>query len=123
MVSGTYLEKKGEAMLNDQGWLVHRTKNSKPIERGGHWISTSDNDILGAFDLLAIHPEHMTRLIQSTVYSHMSERKKKVDDRIPFSPCNTYLEVWAWEKKGRRWTHREFRRREPGDWKELGLEG
>lgn len=132
MGTGTDLEKRTEKALIELGYTTHRTHNSPPVFAHGRWISPADNDILGCFDCLAVAPYNLTRLVQSTVLAHVSERRHKVDACLPFNPHNVFVEVWGWHKVKRRWAVRVWRRMvsgptgvcasdagSPGIWQEL----
>ena len=120
MVKGSVLEVRAAEYLRNNGALVHRTHNSPPHNIGGRWVSPHDNDLFGAFDLLAIWPDHLGRLIQVTTLSNVAARRKKVDEKIPFDPGNIFVEVWAWTRKGRKGCFRVWRRMQVGTWTELG---
>jgi hypothetical protein len=119
MVRGSVLEVRAAEKLQGDGYLVHRTHNSPAIFTRGRWVSSHNNDILGAFDLLAISEEHLARLIQVTTLSNVSHRRKKVDSLITINPNNIFVEVWAWTRKGRTGQFRKWRRVQVGTWMEL----
>lgn len=119
MGKGTDLEKRTEKALIGMGYTVHRTHNSPPVFSRGRWLSSGDNDILGCFDCLAVAPDRLTRLVQSTTLSHVSHRRRKVDDRLPQKLLNVFVEVWGWRKIGGRWSPRIWRRVEPRVWNEM----
>lgn len=120
MTRGTDLEKRTEKALVSMGYLVHRTHNSRPVFSSGRWISPTKNDILGAFDCLAISHEYYTRLVQSTTLGHISHKKKKIDALIPWRVQGVCIEVWGWHKVKGRWVARVWRRGMSGEWLELG---
>ena len=108
---GAGLERKAKQLLEAAGYLVHRTVSSPPLVIKGKFISTSNNDVFGVFDLVAVAPWKSVRFIQVTVSSAVSARCKKVaavacmfptivvpgldvDGPQPPPPCT--VEVWGW---------------------------
>ena len=120
MTRGTDLEKRTEKSLVETGYLVHRTHNSAPVFSHGRWVSPAKNDILGAFDCLAIHQERVPRLVQSTTLSHISHKRKKIDTIVPFRVAHVRIEVWGWYKVKGRWHARIWLRSGPSEWVEMG---
>jgi hypothetical protein len=112
---GAELERRAIAILQAQGYLVHRTVRT-PFVIGGGFHRSHNNDIFGCFDLLAIrqtsalhHPARGMRCIQVTDITHVAKRQKKVASTVGdwFPTCMDYprrvrldlfvtREVWGW---------------------------
>jgi hypothetical protein len=97
---GNELEKRALRYLEGRGYVVERAQRTYfPIGPG--ILRSRRNDIFGAFDLLALHPEEAARLVQVSTASNRAKKRAKVDQflaahpRLGRSPHVGY-EVWVW---------------------------
>lgn len=93
---GSKIEAAAKRLLEQRGYLVHRTVRT-PTFVAGRFLS-HNNDVFGAFDLVAVHPDEPVLFVQVTVADQMSARRKKVEqvaDDFPVA-LHCLVEVWGW---------------------------
>jgi hypothetical protein len=86
-------------ILTRQGFLVDATKGS-PTWRHGKVVNCRNVDLFGGcIDLIAIHKDAPTKLVQVTTEHHMCDRKKKIVNSpgriLQKSGRFTTVEVWG----------------------------
>lgn len=93
--SGAVIERKAIARLHADGYAVERARTSTV------WIKGKPRnvhvDFFGAFDLIALHPQYGTLLIQVTTKAKMRERERKVAAAVDgfYNPLNAVAQVWG----------------------------
>lgn len=93
---GNRLELLAKTILKGKGYYVHRVEPARSMKTAYGWRSLGNNDLFGVFDLIAIHPHGMCKLIQVTTTStHATHRKHKIDDAIPVHIPDVNFEIWA----------------------------
>ena len=93
--SKALLEKEGYKVAIVERWNPHAKKRQ---------------DLFGFIDLLAIRPDE-TLAVQTTSYSHVSERLHKIaeHDNLPaVREAGWKIEVHGWHKKNNRWQCRRL---------------
>lgn len=97
---GSEIERRAKALLESQGYVVHRTIRTPIVKWGTTKILGShNNDVFGVYDLVARHTRTGScRFIQVTDSHNFGARQKKVErfcDPIP-KVLNVSDEVWGW---------------------------
>lgn len=77
-MKGRDFEKAVQARLEQQGWVVHRALPN--TGRRGLVFYTNSNDLFGCIDLVAVHPERGLWWIQCGTVSHISSKRKDVEE-------------------------------------------
>jgi len=88
-------ENTAKDILERQGYIVHRAIRSYVRPKGGKPFMRS-NDVFGCFDLIALTPKKIPRLIQITTANNFATKRKKIDQKFPFAIHGCDVEVWAW---------------------------
>lgn len=94
--TGTEVERIAIAILEDQGYKVHRTVRT-PVKVGKFFISQS-NDVFGCIDLIAKKKGERTRWVQVTKDKGIG-RKKKDLSQVPWDKDFDSVEVWIWKAR------------------------
>ena len=96
---GAELERKAMTLLMGWGYLVHRTVRTPIIKytpgQPPRIIGSHNNDVFGAFDLIATRPDGMA-FIQVTDTSNVAARRDKVEPVAKHLPKAVSVEVWGW---------------------------
>jgi hypothetical protein len=120
---GTAHEVRAKEILEAEGYLVHKTVHSSLFKTQYGWRRTAANDLLGCFDLLAIHPHRPPQLIQVTEDTKSSgssgNRKVKIDELVPFAPAMIGVQLWAWHGERRDQFFRVYVRDECVCWRKV----
>lgn len=88
--------------LRRDGWTAEVVERWNPHARVRH-------DLFGFVDVLALRGD-VTLGVQATSASNVSSRVRKIADSdlvAAVRAAGWQLEVWGWEKKGRRWECRK----------------
>lgn len=99
---GTALELKAMRGLQAAGYLVHRTVRNPIFSPTKGYVGSHNNDVFGAFDLVATHPLLGMRFIQVTTVEHIPDHQRKVEAVAPMFPTTVNVEVWGWVGGARR---------------------
>jgi hypothetical protein len=96
---GAQYEREAMAVLESQGWTVYRAgkvlqripaRDGKPA-----FSRSSQHDILGAFDLMAIKPGEPVRFVQVSVKAAGWDKRKQVASVLPVLPLeHCDAEIW-----------------------------
>lgn len=94
---GTRLERQALEELEKDGWRVHRTVRNPIFSPQKGFVGSHNNDVFGAFDLVAAKRDAPLAFIQVTVGDAVGARQAKVEtvaDSFPDEHCR--VEVWGW---------------------------
>jgi hypothetical protein len=96
---GAQYEREAMAVLESQGWTVYRAgkvlmripaRDGKPA-----FSRSSQHDILGAFDLMAIKPGEPVRFVQVSTKTQGWDKRKQVASVLPVLPLeHCDAEIW-----------------------------
>ena len=115
--AGARFVKKVEDHYRSLGYAVQRAgRTLKRFPKGGRWIVlTQQEDLFGAFDLIATHQEgiHFAQVTIGTG-ARISDRKKKVEAAAELFPPYVFMELWTrpgrgemkcetWRKENKAW--------------------
>lgn len=102
--AGARFQKKVEDYYKARGYAVQRAgKVVKRFPKAGKWVTiTAQEDMFGAFDLMAVHPQNGIHMIQATMGgpSAISSRRNKVDGISELFPSSVFLELWTRPERG-----------------------
>ena len=85
------IRKKAIELLNKSNWVCWFPKK----------IKFQETDIFGCYDILAVKKNKL-RFIQITTLSNLSARRKKIEKFLISNEVNILSEVWAYDKKKRK---------------------
>lgn len=92
---GAAIERKAIAILERQGFLVHRAIRT-PFTRAPGRFGSNSNDVFGVADIVALKAGEPVRFVQCTVPAHRSAKRKKLEPVARRSdPETASFEVWS----------------------------
>jgi hypothetical protein len=98
--AGAIIERKAIAILEAEGWLVHRAVRT-PFTRAPGRFGSNSNDVFGCFDLVAVrfggwNGKHATRFIQVGRKHDRRAKERKARPVADRMDCdNVGPEVWG----------------------------
>lgn len=100
-LSGFQVEDLAAAVLEDRGWRVHVAKPERRRIQDGHTVEYDQQyDLLGDWDLLAVHPREGIMMVQVTRDAeNVSQKMAEICQREPRYPVeahNSSFWFWVW---------------------------
>ena len=90
---GNEYEKAAVALLEADGWFIHRAQRTS-YQRAGIWRS-NNNDVFNIFDLVAVRVGERVRFIQVTDTGHMDKKRVKMRPLLKHF-TESSVEIWGW---------------------------